>query len=129
MTVFWTIITEISAAPYGDIDKIISSPVGAIDRLDENYYVNYPPPVQKTSLLGHLKRGYYYVDDGDITPVNPNSFNRKLPQGQRRQDAAAISPNSLESDNLPDGVRFTPLVRYKQTHTKRKKLFVPNFFG
>lgn len=134
LSVLLTIISEISAGPYGEFDRIISSPVGAVDRLDDDYYVNYRPRqnAPRNSLLSRLRRGYYYIDDGAITPVSPNQIAAaapKAPKGQRRQDFDGFLPNSINDDNLPNGVKFTPLVRYKQTKTNRKKLFVPNFFG
>ncbi|KAL9919791.1 uncharacterized protein ACN427_001584 [Glossina fuscipes fuscipes] len=101
-----------------DIDDFVSTqPLDSVNPpADDNYYLSSRsssfdplPRQQRDSLLNRLNRGYYYIDNGVITPVS----------GARRQD-------NDESRN----VKFTPpLERYKRTETKRKKLFVPNLFG
>ncbi|XP_013102409.1 uncharacterized protein LOC106083734 [Stomoxys calcitrans] len=128
LTLFLAIITfkQIAAAPaYNDIDRIIQSPVGSIDRLDDDYYISYDRPLDRQPKYLNsesIKPGYYYIDNGAITPVS----RRDVYSGQRRQDTLS---NSDDASNLSNGVKFTPLVRYKQTETRHKKLFVPNFFG
>ncbi|XP_075166538.1 uncharacterized protein LOC142238714 [Haematobia irritans] len=128
LTILVTLMTinQISAVPvYNDIDRIILSPVGAIDRLDEDYYLSYDRSSERQSKYVNsdsLKTGYYYIDNGKIIPVSRRDINAD----QRRDDSLS---NSIDSSDSVDGIKFTPLVRYKETQTRRKKLFVPNFFG
>ncbi|XP_037814156.1 uncharacterized protein LOC119605244 [Lucilia sericata] len=121
LCLLFTLIAETSARAFTDLDTFISTPVDIDDRFNDEYFSNYQtrPVAPKDSLLNRLRRGYYYIDDGEITPVNPTD----IQTGRRRQDTG----DSNESDQ--NGVKYTPLVRYHQTHAKRKKLFVPNFFG
>ncbi|XP_013102422.1 uncharacterized protein LOC106083742 [Stomoxys calcitrans] len=83
---------------------------------------NAIPARLSDGIIDNLRTGYYYIDNGVITAVRRTDATP--PPGRRRQDSATGSPS-----DLPHGVKFTPLVRYKQTKTKRKRLFVPNFFG
>ncbi|KAM7343482.1 uncharacterized protein ACRADG_010482 [Cochliomyia hominivorax] len=126
LCLLFTLIAESSARAFTDLDTFISTPVDIDDRFSNEYFNNYQtrPVASKDSLLNRLRRGYYYIDGGEITPVNPTDINQNVPSGRRRQDD---SYNSNESD--PNNARYTPLVSYHQTHAKRKKLFVPNFFG
>ncbi|XP_043662663.1 uncharacterized protein LOC122626455 [Drosophila teissieri] len=91
------------------------------DRYDSyggsSYALTYGKPLTDNRLK-KLSAGYYYVDDGYIAPVASNA-------GYTRREGASPS----DSDSLPHNVKFTPIVRVRQTKTKRKKLFVPNFFG
>lgn len=89
-------------------------------------------PAKRTDgIIDNLKTGYYYIDNGSITAVKPtnplDATDQAPPVGKRRQDATIN--RGVDVNQLPSGVKFTPLVRYKQTKTKRKTLFVPNFFG
>ncbi|XP_075167150.1 uncharacterized protein LOC142239255 isoform X2 [Haematobia irritans] len=84
------------------------------------------PAKLSDDIIDNLKSGYYYIDNGVITRVKSDPLRSTLPPGRRRQDS---QDSSAVSSNLPSGVKFTPLVRYKQTKTNRKKLFVPNLFG
>ncbi|TMW45315.1 hypothetical protein DOY81_009608 [Sarcophaga bullata] len=121
LTLLVTLIAESTARPFADLDTFVSTPL----EFDDTYFPNYPQRTvvsQKNSLLSRLRRGYYYIDDGEITPVNPNEFQSS---GRRRQDTPGTY-NANDADNS-DNVRYTPLVRYHQT--KHKKLFVPNLFG
>lgn len=134
LTFALTFISEISAGPiYRDIDRFIESPVGSIDRFDDDYYLNYRQDTQRQPNvlpIDRLKRGYYFVDNGSIRPVTkPESVQAPSTQAQaatRRQDNFS---NTVDINSLPGGVKFTPLVRFKQTETRRKRLFVPNLFG
>lgn len=127
LCLLFTLIAESTARAFTDLDTFISTPVDIDDRFSDEYFGNYQtrPVAPKDSLLNRLRRGYYYIDDGEITPVNPTDITQNVQTGRRRQDTGD-SYNSNESDN---SARYQPLVRYHQTHTKRKKLFVPNFFG
>ncbi|KAH8348187.1 hypothetical protein KR084_005204, partial [Drosophila pseudotakahashii] len=91
------------------------------DRYDtdsgSSYALTYGKPLTDNRLK-KLNPGYYYVDDGYIAPVAASAGYTR-----RREDA------NSESGALPHNVKFTPIVRVRQTKTKRKKLFVPNFFG
>ncbi|KAH8277833.1 hypothetical protein KR018_008505, partial [Drosophila ironensis] len=108
-------VSQISAKPtYYDLDSYEAYDT---DRYDgDSYALTYGKPLTDNRLK-KLSPGYYYVDDGYIAPVSTSGTNT------RRQD-----PNS-EGGALPSNVKFTPIVRVRQTKTKRKKLFVPNFFG
>lgn len=80
------------------------------------YTLTYGKPLTGEHL-DKLGTGYYYVDNGYIAPVPGHTASQR-------------SLNSRYDDNvLSDGYRFAPVVRYRSTRTKRKKLFVPNFFG
>ncbi|XP_060655896.1 uncharacterized protein LOC132791110 [Drosophila nasuta] len=81
------------------------------------YALTYGQPIT-AQHLDKLDTGYYYVDNGYIAPV-PSSTSSS---NQR-------SLNAYSGDVLSDGYRFAPIARYRSTRTKRKKLFVPNFFG
>ncbi|XP_068147177.1 uncharacterized protein [Drosophila tropicalis] len=87
---------------------------------DNSYSLTYGKPLTEDRLK-KLNTGYYYVDDGYIAPVYGSTSTN-----QRRHDPTYSDDST---SGLPNNVRFTPIVRYKQTRTKRKKLFVPNFFG
>ncbi|XP_005177752.1 uncharacterized protein LOC101897557 [Musca domestica] len=88
------------------------------------------PARPRSGLLDSLKTGYYYIDDGVITAISPDTLitiardSSRPPPGKRRQDTD-VSADGQSANS----VKFKPVVRYKQTKTKRKKLFVPNFFG
>ncbi|XP_030388370.1 uncharacterized protein LOC115634653 [Scaptodrosophila lebanonensis] len=84
-----------------------------LDSIDD-YGPTYGKPLTK-SYLRSLDTGYYYVDGGYISPVYDSSAS-----GRRNLKIYGSSPGY---------VRFEPLVGYRQTHAKRKKLFVPNLFG
>ncbi|XP_073811660.1 uncharacterized protein [Musca autumnalis] len=75
---------------------------------DLSYYSDVTtrrPREQPKTVLSTLKTGYYYIDNGSITPV-------------RRTD-----------DPYGGYSHYTPIVRYRKQQTQRKKLFVPNFYG
>uniref|UniRef100_A0A1A9WHU4 Uncharacterized protein n=1 Tax=Glossina brevipalpis TaxID=37001 RepID=A0A1A9WHU4_9MUSC len=112
MTIFTNRTTTALPAESDYISDFISTPLDSFNSADNNYLSSRSssseplPRQQRDSLLNRLNRGYYYIDNGVITPVS----------GARRQEA--------------DNVIFTPpLERYKRTETKHKKLFVPNLFG
>lgn len=91
----------------------------SFDAIDaDNYYIPYAEPITDFRL-SRLRRGYYYVDNGFITAV-PGSA---LPGGRRRLDSEAAKSAEERQDS------YTPLLRYRQQRTKRKKLFVPNLYG
>ncbi|KAH8394846.1 hypothetical protein KR222_007899 [Zaprionus bogoriensis] len=108
-------LTQCSAKPtYYDLD---SYETGYEHRPSyesgNSYTLTYGKPLT-SEHLDKLDTGYYYVDNGYIAPV-PGST-----KSQQR---------SLSTSYGEDGYRFAPVVRYRSTRTKRKKLFVPNFFG
>jgi len=110
------IICKVSEAKptYYDLDSYEAYDT---DRYDSSSYaLTYGKPLTDNRLK-KLNPGYYYVDDGYIAPVAASAGYT------RREDGIS------ESGALPHNVKFTPIVRVRQTKTKRKKLFVPNFFG
>ncbi|EDW32263.1 GL11540 [Drosophila persimilis] len=110
-------LSQCSAKPtYYDLDSYENYDT---DRYDtgNSYALSYGKPLTENRLK-KLNPGYYYVDDGYIAPVSTGTR-----PYTRRQDA------NQQVGDLPSNVRFTPLVRVRETRTKRKKLFVPNFFG
>ncbi|BFG05864.1 uncharacterized protein DMAD_04501 [Drosophila madeirensis] len=112
-------LSQCSAKPtYYDLDSYENYDTDRYDRYSGNSYAfTYGKPLTENRLK-KLNPGYYYVDDGYIAPVSTGTRTNT-----RRQDA------SLQDAPLPSNVKFTPLVRVRETRTKRKKLFVPNFFG
>ncbi|KAH8261645.1 hypothetical protein KR044_012757 [Drosophila immigrans] len=82
------------------------------------YALTYGKPIT-TDHLDKLDTGYYYVDNGYIAPVPSSSGSSS---NQR-------SLSAYSGDVVSDGYRIAPIARYRRTRTKRKKLFVPNFFG
>ncbi|XP_037956460.1 uncharacterized protein LOC119686073 [Teleopsis dalmanni] len=94
-------------------DTVILPAASNVQRLDKAYTSS-----KIDSRFTRLRRGYYYVDDDyvDEVPVAyvPEAAKRAA---ERRQDRTR---NSLQ---------YTPVVKYKHTRAKKKKLFVPNFFG
>ncbi|KAH8316685.1 hypothetical protein KR067_013350, partial [Drosophila pandora] len=111
-------VSESSAKPtYYDLDSYENYDT---DRYDtdsgSSYALTYGKPLTDNRLK-KLNPGYYYVDDGYIAPVSTSGVYT------RREDG------SSQGGSLPSNVKFTPIVRVRQTKTKRKKLFVPNFFG
>lgn len=117
-----TLIAETTGRSFNDLDTFISTPVDIGSGFNDDYFANYQtrPSASRDSLLNRLRNGYYYIDDGKISPVNPTDFSQNIPTGRRRQDANEADQND---------VKYTPVVRYHQPHAKHKKLFVPNFFG
>ncbi|KAM8714253.1 hypothetical protein ACLKA7_014396 [Drosophila subpalustris] len=123
LSIFICKLTQISAKPtYYDLDSYENS-------YDTNYHhrsydtgtgnsytLTYGKPLT-ADHLDKLNTGYYYVDNGYIAPVPSSSAS-----SQR-----SLTRNS--DDVLSDGYRIAPIARYRRTRTKRKKLFVPNFFG
>ncbi|XP_017077731.1 uncharacterized protein LOC108112401 [Drosophila eugracilis] len=113
------IICKVSEAKptYYDLDSYETYDT---DRYDtdsgSSYALTYGKPLTDNRLK-KLNPGYYYVDDGYIAPVAGSVGYT------RREDG------NSESGALPHNVKFSPIVRVRQTKTKRKKLFVPNFFG
>ncbi|XP_064544165.1 uncharacterized protein LOC135432403 [Drosophila montana] len=85
----------------------------------DSYALAYGKPLTRNSL-NKLNTGYYYVDNGYIAPVSGSSASNRRRVGEDQSDQPAQSA---------DTYRFTPLVRFRKTHTKRNKLFVPNLFG
>ncbi|KAH8372930.1 hypothetical protein KR009_008274, partial [Drosophila setifemur] len=108
-------VSQSTAKPtYYDLDSYEAYDT---DRYDSgSYALSYGKPLTDNRLK-KLSPGYYYVDDGYIAPVSTAGTNT------RREDA------NSQSAALPYNVKFTPIVRVRETKTKRKKLFVPNFFG
>ncbi|KAI8037127.1 uncharacterized protein LOC128255699 [Drosophila gunungcola] len=111
-------VSQSSAKPtYYDLDSYEAYDTDRYDSNgDSSYALTYGKPLTDNRLK-KLSPGYYYVDDGYIAPVAASAGYT------RRED---VQP---EGAALPHNVKFTPIVRVRQTKTKRKKLFVPNFFG
>ncbi|XP_034478028.1 uncharacterized protein LOC117784407 [Drosophila innubila] len=123
LSIFICKLAQIDATPtYYDLDSYENS-------YDPNYHhrsydsgsgnsytLTYGKPLTGDHL-DKLDTGYYYVDNGYIAPVPSSSAS-----SQR-----SLTPYS--DDVLSDGYRIAPVARYRRTRTKRKKLFVPNFFG
>ncbi|EDW02228.1 uncharacterized protein LOC6561039 [Drosophila grimshawi] len=115
-------LSECSAkATYYDLDSYENSYERSYDHKKydshNSYALTYGKPLS-AEYLDKLNTGYYYVDNGYIAPV-PSS----------NAGASQRSYGSYFNDDLSDSYRFSPIVRYGRTRAKRKKLFVPNFFG
>ncbi|KAH8389294.1 hypothetical protein KR200_010144, partial [Drosophila serrata] len=111
-------VSQTAAKPtYYDLDSYEAYDT---DRYDSgsSYALTYGKPLTENRLK-KLNPGYYYVDDGYIAPVSSSAGTNTRREDSSPQNGAA----------LPYNVKFTPIVRVRQTKTKRKKLFVPNFFG
>ncbi|ALC42021.1 CG12826 [Drosophila busckii] len=81
-----------------------------------SYAITYGKPLTSNNL-DKLDTGYYYVDSGYIAPV------------PSRGASSSSSSSQQRSLNPYDSYGVDPILRYRRTRTKRKKLFVPNFFG
>ncbi|CAD7013136.1 uncharacterized protein LOC101457300 [Ceratitis capitata] len=86
---------------------------GYLESIDRDYIIPYQQPITDYHL-SRLRRGYYYVEDGYITAIPESAI-----LANRRVDT--VAPNGDETTANAG--------KYKRTHGKRKKLFVPNLFG
>lgn len=112
-------LSQCHAKPiYYDLDSYESDYDRSYDHksYDNSYAFTYGKPLT-SDQLDKLNTGYYYVDNGYIAPVPSSSAS-----SQR-------SLNPYSSGQLSDSYKFSPILRYRKSRTKRKKLFVPNFFG
>ncbi|XP_067634190.1 uncharacterized protein [Eurosta solidaginis] len=106
----------------GDVDgkPTVTLYDGYVDTIDREYIVPYQQPITDYHL-SRLRRGYYYVEDGFITAIPESAILAK-----RRADATATASSSSAQSSASNAAQ---LAKYKRTHGKRKKLFVPNLFG
>ncbi|TDG47111.1 hypothetical protein AWZ03_006548 [Drosophila navojoa] len=112
-------LTQCHAKPiYYDVDSYESGYGRSYDHksYDNSYAFTYGKPLT-SDHIDKLNTGYYYVDNGYIAPVSSS-----IASSQR-----SLYPYS--SGEFSDSYKFSPILRYRKSRTKRKKLFVPNFFG
>ncbi|XP_073845823.1 uncharacterized protein [Musca autumnalis] len=83
------------------------------------------PARQNDGIIDSLKTGYYYIENGSIKSISRGQL-AIIAQNSLADRQDTLSPNRSRTTEV---VKFKPVVRYKETKTKRKKLFVPNFFG
>ncbi|XP_055838799.1 uncharacterized protein LOC129906869 [Episyrphus balteatus] len=94
-----------------------------IDRFDRAYR-DFDDPHHIDDYRNSRLRRTYYTDD-DLHRSGGGYY----PSYQHYNSAPAPVPVRREDTNIDRALKFTPLVRYKSTRTKRKKLFVPNLWG
>ncbi|XP_055919862.1 uncharacterized protein LOC129951640 [Eupeodes corollae] len=92
-----------------------------IDRFDRNYGGGFDDSHQVDDYRNSRLRRTYYGGPGD-------DYHRGYYSSYQPYNRAPV-PLRREDTNIDRALKFTPLVRYKSTRTKRKKLFVPNLWG